>query len=57
MKAFLAHFAKSTSGATAIEYALIASIVSVVIIGALVLLGPQLAAIFTSITASLTSAS
>lgn len=56
MKAALARFAKDTSGATAIEYGLIAGLVSVVIITALTLLGPQLEAIFTAITTALTAA-
>lgn len=41
------------SGATAIEYGLIAAGISIVIIGALALLGPQLDAIFGQITAAL----
>ncbi len=56
MKALFVRFTKSTSGATAIEYGLIAAMVSVVIIGALALLGPQLSAVFTSITTALTGA-
>ncbi len=56
MKAIFTRIVKSTSGATAIEYGLIAAMVSVVIIGALALLGPQLAAVFTAITNALTPA-
>jgi pilus assembly protein Flp/PilA len=56
MKAIVSRFAKDTSGATAIEYGLIAGLVSVVIITALTLLGPQLELIFEAITAALTAA-
>lgn len=56
MKAIVSRFAKNTSGATAIEYGLIAGLVSVVIITALTLLGPQLDTIFTTITTALTAA-
>ncbi|MDO9527031.1 MAG: Flp family type IVb pilin [Gemmobacter sp.] len=56
MKAIYVRFAKDTSGATAIEYGLIAALVSVLIIGALTLLGPQLADVFEGITTALTPA-
>ncbi len=42
--------AADVSGATAIEYGLIAALVGVVLIGALTLLGPQLSNLFNSIT-------
>lgn len=54
MKAIVSRFAKDTSGATAIEYGLIAGLVSVVIITALTLLGPQLTDVFDSITTAMT---
>ncbi len=41
------------SGATAIEYGLIAALVGVVLIGALTLLGPQLSNLFNNITNAL----
>ena len=44
---------KDESGATAIEYALIAALIAVAIIGAITLLGGDLAATFTTITNSL----
>ncbi len=47
------HFLRSESGATAIEYGLIASLISVAIVGALTLLGPQLAGVFGTVTNSL----
>lgn len=42
-------FRKDEKGATAIEYGLIAALISVVIIAALQLLGPQLEGTFTDI--------
>jgi pilus assembly protein Flp/PilA len=53
MKNMISRFKKDESGATAIEYGLIAGLVSVVIVTALVLLGPKLAGVFTSITTAL----
>lgn len=53
MKNILSRFKNEESGATAIEYGLIAGLVSVVIVTALVLLGPKLTAVFTSITTAL----
>jgi pilus assembly protein Flp/PilA len=44
------------SGVTAIEYGLIASLVSVVIIGAASVIGTTLAAIFTTISTQLAAA-
>ena len=46
-------FQKDVSGATAIEYGLIAAGIAVVIIGALALVGNQLTAMFAAITAAL----
>ena len=53
MKYIVSRFTKDESGATAIEYGLIAGLVSVVIVTALVLLGPKLTGVFTSITTAL----
>ena len=50
-------FLKDESGATAIEYGLIAALISVVIIGAVQLLGGQLSSVFASITTAITPAS
>jgi pilus assembly protein Flp/PilA len=55
MKAIVSRFAKDTSGATAIEYGLIAGLVSIVIITALTLLGPQLTSVFEAITDALSN--
>jgi pilus assembly protein Flp/PilA len=46
-------FSQDQSGATAIEYGLIAGLVAVVIIGALTLLGGGLTTTFTAITTAL----
>lgn len=44
------------SGATAVEYGLLVGLIAVGIIAALVILGPQLAGLFTSVTTSLPGA-
>ena len=46
MKALFTRFAKDDTGATAIEYGLIAGLIAVVIIGALSVLGTNLSAKF-----------
>ena len=56
MKNLVTRFVNDESGATAIEYGLIAALISVAIIAALQLLGPQLAAIFEGISADLEAA-
>ena len=53
MKNLISRFKNEESGATAIEYGLIAGLVSVVIVTALVLLGPKLTGVFTAITEAL----
>jgi pilus assembly protein Flp/PilA len=47
------HFINDENGATAIEYGLIAALISVVIIGALVTLGGNLSNTFSSVANSL----
>jgi len=49
-----ARFAQDESGATAIEYGLIAALISVVIIGAVAALGGTLTDVFTNINTCLT---
>ena len=49
MTKFFNRFAKDESGATAIEYGLIAALVAVVIVTGLQVLGPALSDAFTSI--------
>jgi pilus assembly protein Flp/PilA len=44
---------KEEEGATAIEYGLIASLISVAIVAVLLTLGPQLVAVFTKVQNSL----
>jgi len=53
MKVLLARFARDESGATAIEYALVAAGMSVAIITALSGLGSKLNVAFTSVRAAL----
>lgn len=53
MSKFIARFAKDESGATAIEYGLIAALISVVIVGALTTIGTNLNGKFTTIGGSL----
>jgi pilus assembly protein Flp/PilA len=53
MKNLVSRFIKDESGATAIEYGLIAALVSVVIIVALTTLGTNLTATFTRVAGSL----
>ncbi len=53
MSSKLIYFMKDESGATAIEYGLIAALISVVIIGALTLVGTGLNTKFTNINAAL----
>ncbi len=55
----LAHVSKlmrDESGATAIEYGLIAALISVVIIGALTLVGNDLTGVFNNVANALTNA-
>jgi pilus assembly protein Flp/PilA len=56
MKSLLVQFTGDESGVTAIEYGLIAALISVVIIGAAGLIGTNLAAVFTNISAQLAAA-
>lgn len=53
MKKYLARFAADQSGATAIEYGLIAGLIAVVIIGALTTLGTRLSTKFNAIASNL----
>ena len=49
----IARFVKDESGATAIEYGLIAALVSVVIIGGLTKLGTQMNATFSNVATTI----
>ena len=53
MNKLFARFAKDESGATAIEYGLIASLVSIAIVGALTILGGKLTTTFGGVSAQL----
>lgn len=50
MQKFIARFVQDESGATAIEYGLIAALIAVGIIGAAKLLGTQISTTFTKVT-------
>ncbi|MBI1262093.1 MAG: Flp family type IVb pilin [Rhizobiales bacterium] len=56
MSQFLKSFVKNESGATAIEYGLIAALIAVAIITAVTTMGTDLAALFTGISGKLTAA-
>ena len=56
MNTIFSRFAKDETAATAIEYGLIAGLVSVVIIGAVTLIGTNLTATFTRVATALTPA-
>lgn len=53
MKNLITRFAKNESGATAIEYGLIAGLISVVIIGAVTLVGTNLITKFNAVVTGL----
>ncbi|MDB5451034.1 MAG: fimbrial protein [Phenylobacterium sp.] len=56
MSKFVTRFLKDESGATAIEYGLIAALVAVVLVTALTLVGTSLKATFTKVSNSLDTA-
>jgi pilus assembly protein Flp/PilA len=53
MKSIFSRFANDESGATAIEYGLIAALISVVIITAITAVGTKLNTTFTSVSSNL----
>lgn len=53
MSRFISSFMNDDSGATAIEYGLIAALISVAIIGAVTAVGGKLTGTFTKVSASL----
>jgi pilus assembly protein Flp/PilA len=57
MTKFVTRFLKDESGATAIEYGLIAALISVVIVGAVTGVGKQLDTTFKDVETKLTPAS
>lgn len=56
MKPIFSRFVKDESGATAIEYGLIAALISVVIIATITAVGTQLTATFTKVSGALSTA-
>jgi pilus assembly protein Flp/PilA len=54
---YLKKLVHNDDGATAIEYGLLAGLIAVAIVAALLLLGPSLAGVFTSVTTAVPSAS
>ena len=56
MRNVITRFAQDRSGATAIEYGLIAALVSVVIIGVLTTVGQNLLKVFNSVATGLSNA-
>ncbi len=53
MSKFVTRFLKDESGATAIEYGLIAALIAVVLVGALGALGTNLSSTFNSVSSKL----
>jgi len=53
MSRFLAAFARDESGATAIEYALIASLVVIVLVTSITALGNKLSGVFNNISTAI----
>ena len=53
MRSLFKNFAQDDSGATAIEYGLIASLIAVVIIGAVTSVGSKLTTTFTEVASNL----
>jgi pilus assembly protein Flp/PilA len=53
MKTFFSRFVKDESGATAIEYGLIAALMAVVVIAAVTILGPSLEGAFQGVAGNL----
>ncbi|GAA0197140.1 pilus assembly protein Flp/PilA [Brevundimonas nasdae] len=56
MTKFVSRFVKDESGATAIEYGLIAALIAVVIIGAVTTLGTKLSSTFAAVSDKLVAA-
>jgi pilus assembly protein Flp/PilA len=56
LSTFVSRFNKNESGATAIEYGLIAGLISVVIIASVTAVGTNLAALFTAVSNALVAA-
>ena len=55
MRNFIKTFANDESGATAIEYGLIAALIAVAIVGTLALIGPKLNKAFQNVEGAITT--
>ena len=53
MSGFLNRFANNESGATAIEYGLIAALIALVLVSALSVLGPKIAGTFNKVASNM----
>jgi pilus assembly protein Flp/PilA len=53
---FIQKFVREEEGVTAIEYGLIAALIAVFIIASVTIVGSKLAAVFTAVSAALTTA-
>ncbi|MDP3175275.1 MAG: Flp family type IVb pilin [Phenylobacterium sp.] len=53
MTNFIKRFSNDESGATAIEYGLIAALIALVLVGALTTLGPKVAGTFNKVASSM----
>lgn len=53
---FVANFFKDQSGTTAIEYGLIAALISIVCIGGMTLVGAQVQGVYNAVSAAITPA-
>ena len=53
MSAFIKRFTKDESGATAIEYGLIAALIALVLVAALSVLGPKIAGTFNNVASNM----
>jgi pilus assembly protein Flp/PilA len=56
MTGFFVRFSKDERGVTAIEYGIIAALISVVCIGGMTLVGAQLQAMYAAVSAAITPA-
>jgi len=56
MTGFFVRFSKDERGVTAIEYGIIAALISVVCIGGMTLVGAQLQAVYAAVSAAITPA-
>ncbi len=56
MLTLVKRFLRNEDGATAIEYGLIAALIAVAIVAVLLVLGPQLAGVFTTVSNNLGAA-